>query len=184
VSAVPTMPGMPGRPRPLLRGTATALAVLALGAGLGACGTDAETTYADGWDGVCGDVGDALRTFRTAVSSAATVSPDDGDAAAAAGPTPAAVRSDLLEPAQALRTALAEQGQAAGRLDPPARWARWHAAELRRIAVRGRAIDVAVRRLGRGDADAPLLAVGGVGPSSVRAPADLRDRTPECTTLR
>jgi hypothetical protein len=176
---------MPGRPRPLLRGIAAPLAVLALGAGLGACGSDAETTYATGWDDVCGDVGGAMRTFRTAVSSAATVSPDRGDAAAVAGPTPAAVRGDLLEPARALRERLGEVSQAAARLDPPARWSAWHAAELRRLAVRARSVDSGVRRLARGDADAlPLLSIGGIGPSAARAPSDLRDRTPDCTVLR
>lgn len=179
------MPGVHGRSRHPFRGLAAGLAVLTLAAGLGGCGTDAETTYASDWDDVCTGVGDALRTFRTAVSSAATVSTDGGDAAAIAGPTPEAVRGDLLEPAQALRTAMATQFAAAGRLEAPARWKAWQAAEVRDLARRARSIDTAVERLGRGDADAlPLLSVGGVGPASARAPADLRDRTPECTTMR
>lgn len=179
------MPGVHGRPRPLLRGFAAVLATVTLGAGLGACGSDAETTYASDWDEVCTGVGDALREFRTAVSSAAAVSPDAGDAAAIAGPAPEAVRDHLLEPAEALRTTLAEQFAAAGRLEAPPRWSTWQASEVRELARRSRSLDAAVRRLARGDAEAlPLLSVGGVGPSSARAPSDLRDRTPACTTMR
>lgn len=182
---IPTMPGVHGRPRPQLRGIAATLAVVALGAGVGACGTDAEATYAADWDEVCVGVGDALREFRTAVSSAATVSPDGGDAAAIAGPSPEAVRDDLLEPARALRTAMAEQFAAAGRLKAPARWSTWQATEVRELARRARSIDTAVGRLARGDADAlPLLSIGGVGPASAGAPSALRDQTPECTTMR
>jgi hypothetical protein len=178
------MPGRPSRPHARRIGALAAL-VLACGGGLAACGQDAETTYADGWDDVCRAVGGAMGDFRTAVSSAAVESPDAGDAQVARGATPAAVTGDLLKPARALQEDLAEQARAARALDPPPEWAAWHARELRELAVRLRSVDDGVRRIGRGDADAlPLLAVGSIGPASVRAPAALRDRTPECTVLR
>ncbi len=161
------------------------LAVLATGTGLAACGSDQESTYADGWDSVCRGVGGALSTFRTDASTAATTSPDAGDAEVIAGTRAASVSADLLAPAKALQTALDRQFDAARRLDPPSRWAAWHATELRTIAARRSAVADGVRRLQGGDPDAlPLLAVGSVGPSAVDAPADLRDKTPDCTVLR
>ncbi|MDO9407509.1 hypothetical protein [Patulibacter sp.] len=177
---------MSGRPsRPSLRRIGVVLAVLACSGGLVACGSDAETTYADGWDNACGDVGDAVSAFRTAVSSAATDSPDAGDAQAVRGPSSAAVRADLLAPAVALRRDLAEVAGEVRALDPPERWATWHGRELQQLAVRLRSVDAGVARLRRGDPDAlPLLAVGSIGPASVRAPDSLRARTPECTVLR
>lgn len=174
------------RPVVLARRT---LAVVLVGAaatgGLSACGTDERVAYADGWDEVCRGVGGALSTFRTAVSSAATDSPDAGDDAVADGADPAAVAAELGKPAVALAKELAALQDDVDALDPPEDWAAWHAAEVRRLAVRLRTVDAGVARLGRGDAEATaLLAIGGVGPSDVRAPAKLRDRTPECTTLR
>lgn len=186
MTGVPTMPGMPGRPsRPSRRRIGVVLAVLACGGGLAACGSDAETTYVDGWDEACSDVGDAVSAFRTAVSSAATDSPDAGDAQAVRGPSPAAVRGDLLEPAVDLRRDLAAVAGEVRALTPPERWAAWHGREVQRLTLRLRTVDRGVARLRAGDPDAlPLLAVGSIGPSSVRAPAGLRDRTPECTVLR
>lgn len=185
MSRVPTIPRMPGPlALPARRALAVALAAAAVG-GLAACGTDERTAYADGWDGICGDVGGAASTFRTAVSSASTDSPDPGDAAVAAGPVAGQVTADLRKPAAAYAKALGALRDEAAALDPPDRWAAWHAGELRELDVRLRIVGDGVTRLGRGDADAlPLLAVGSIGPSSVRAPADLRDRTPECTALR
>ena len=183
MTRLPTILRMPAS---AVRRTALALLVgVAVGGGLSACGTDDETAYADGWDGVCSQVGEALSTFRTAAASAATVSPDGGDAAVADGPTPAAVRTDLGRAAASLRRDLTALVGEARELDPPERWADWHAAELPRLDARLGTVDGAVRRLQAGDADAlPLLAIGGVGPASVRAPEALRDRTPACTTLR
>jgi hypothetical protein len=175
---------MPGRPT-LRRGGLAVLLAVAAAAGLTACGTDETTAYADGWDGVCEDVGSALGTFRTAVSTAATTSPDAGDDAVAGGPDPAAVTTDLLAPAVSLEKELQVARRTATELRPPDRWAAWHRAEAAQLVVRLRTVDAGVRRLREGDADAlPLLAVGGFGPSSVHAPAGLRDRTPECTALR
>lgn len=183
MTPVPTILRMPA---PAVRRTALALLVaLAAGGGLVACGPDDETAYADGWDDICRDVGEALSTFRTAAASAATVSPDGGDDAVAAGPSSAAVRTDLGRAAASLQRDLTDVVGAARELDPPVRWSAWHTAELPRLDARLRTVDGAVRRLQAGDPDAlPLLAIGGVGPASVRAPAALRDRTPECSTLR
>jgi hypothetical protein len=177
---------MPDRPALLARRTLALALVAAAGAGgLSACGTDERTAYADGWDAVCRDVGGALSTFRTAVSSAATDSPDAGDAAVVGGTAAAGVTADLRRPAAALAEDLAAVRDDVDALDPPEEWAAWHAAEVRRLAVRLRTVDAGVARLGRGDAGATvLLAIGSVGPSAVEAPATLRDRTPECTTLR
>lgn len=177
---------MPRRPALIARRTlAVALAAAAAAGGLTACGTDERTAYADGWDEACRDVGGALSTFRTAVSSAATDSPDAGDTAVADGTAAAAVIADLRRPAAALAKDLAAVHDDVSELDPPEDWAAWHAGEVRRLAVRLRTVDAGVARLGRGDADATvLLAIGNVGPSAVEAPAGLRDRTPECTTLR
>ena len=94
-------------------------------------------------------------------------------------------RNEAEAQVRSLRRDLTASVDAARELDPPARWADWHRAELPRLDARLRTVDGAVRRLGSGDADAlPLLAIGGVGPASVRAPEALRDRTPECSTLR
>ncbi|MEV4422432.1 hypothetical protein AB0L40_21020 [Patulibacter sp. NPDC049589] len=178
---------MPGRQSRLpRRRIVVALAVAAVaGGGLAGCGTDETTAYADGWDGVCKGVGGALSTFRTEVSSAATTSPDAGDASVAAGPSAAAVTADLAAPARELQASLAEQADAAGKLDAPSRWATWNAGAIRQLAVRLKVVDDGVRRLQQGDADAlALLAVGSVGPSSTAAPAKLRDKTPGCTALR
>lgn len=186
MTRVPTMPGMPGRLlRPSRRRIAVLLTVAACTGGLVACGTDTETAYVDGWDEICRDVGSDVSAFRTAVSSAATDSPDAGDEAVAQGPSPQAVTADLLAPAVALRGDLGDRVDAVRALEPPERWAAWHARELRELSARLRSVDGGVARLRRGDADAlPLMAVGSIGPSSVRAPAGLRDRTPECTVLR
>lgn len=177
---------MPRRPAPpARRALVVVLAVAAAAGGLSACGTDERTAYAEGWDEVCRGVGGALSTFRTSVSSAATDSPDTGDDAVTGGPADAGVTADLAEPAAALAKDLSALPEDVAALDPPEEWATWHAAEVRRLAVRLRTVDAGVARLGRGDAGAtPLLAIGGVGPSAVQAPAKLRDRTPECTSLR
>lgn len=180
------MPGMPGRPpAPPRRRIAVLLAAVACAGGLGACGSDPETTYAEGWDDVCRGIGAAVSDFRTAVSSAATVSPDPGDEQVARGPAATAVINDLAAPAEALQEDLAAQVGEARVLQPPERWVAWHGREMRELDVRLRSVRSGVQRLRRGDPDAlPLLAVGSIGPAAVRAPAALRDRTPECTTLR
>lgn len=183
VTGRPTIPGMlaPSAGRAL----AVLLASVAAGGVLAACGTDEEAAYVDGWDAVCRDVGESLSDFRTAASSAATVSPDGGDAAVAAGPAPSAVTSDLGAASASLRADLQDAVAPTRELRPPLRWRTWHGEELRRLQVRLRTVEAGARRLRAGDPDAlPLLAIGGVGPSSVRAPASLRDRTPECTALR
>jgi hypothetical protein len=161
------------------------LVVLAACTGLTACGSDQESTYADGWDSVCRGVGGALSTFRTDASTAATSSPDAGDAEVLAGTRAAAVSADLIAPAKALQAALERQFDSARRLDPPKDWASWHATELRTLAARRSAVADGVRRLQGGDPDAlPLLAVGSVGPADVDAPEDLRNKTPDCTVMR
>lgn len=177
------MAGMPRRlPTP-------SRAVLALGlvAALGAtgCGTTAEEDYAEGWNGVCRDVASAMSAFRTDVSTAATTSPDAGDAAVASGLRPDAVVDDIAVPARKLTRALRAPLRDAERLDPPAAWRTWHARATRDLAARERAVADGVRRLQAGDAEAlPLLALGGVGPASTSAPAALRDQTPDCTVQR
>lgn len=177
---------MAGMPRPF-RTPPRALLALGLVAALGAvgCGADPDQEYADGWNGVCRDVASAMSGFRTDVSSAATTSPDAGDAAVASGLRSAAVVDDLAVPARKLARALRAPLRDAEALDPPARWRAWHATATRDLAARERTVADGVRRLQTGDAEAlPLLALGGVGPASTRAPAALRDRTPDCTVQR
>lgn len=186
MSAVPTIPGVPSRTaRPARRALAVLLTAAAVASGLSACGADERTAYAEGWDEVCRGVGGALSDFRTAVSSAATDSPDSGDEAVMRTTVAAEVAADLARPSAALVEELAALREDVGALDPPDEWATWHAGEVRRLAVRLRTVDEGAARLARGDAGGTvLLAIGGVGPSDVQAPAGLRDRTPDCTTLR
>jgi hypothetical protein len=178
------MAGMPRRlPLP-----SRALLALGLVAALGAAGCgagDPRDDYAERWDGICRDVASATAAFRTAASTAATTSPDAGDATVASGLRPADVASDLAVPARKLARALAGPLDRAADLEPPDEWRTWHARELRRLAARERSLAAGVTRLQAGDPDAlPLLAVGGVGPASTQAPAALRDRTPDCTIQR
>ena len=177
------MAGMLRRSSPAARGGLVLLLAAALGAA--GCGTDAREDYAAGWDAICSDVGQATATFRADVSSAATTSADAGDATVAAGLRPAAVAADLATPARKLDRALRGTVTAARELQATSEWAAWHAGAVRTLAVRVRAVDAAVAALQDGDPDDLAdTAIGSVGPADVRAPAGLRDRTPECTVLR
>ncbi|WP_210491947.1 hypothetical protein [Patulibacter sp. SYSU D01012] len=171
------------RSSPAARGGVALLVLAALGAA--GCGTDPRDDYAAGWDAICADVGAATATFRADVSAAAKTSADAGDATVARGLRPDAVAGDLATPARKLDRALRSTVDAARALDAPEEWASWHAGAVQRLTVRVRAVDDAVQRLQGGDPDALAgTAVGSVGPADVRAPAGLRDRTPECTVLR
>jgi hypothetical protein len=159
-----------------------ALGLVAVAAGLGVSGRgqDAGQRYATGWNAVCRDVSGAMSTFRTAVSSAVEV---DHDATERATPAEA-IRSHVATPARVLDVAVTRAFSNAADLEPTEAWRAWHASELGRLAARRSVLELGVQRLEVGDTQAlPLLAIGAVGPASVRAPAALRDRTPECTTL-
>jgi hypothetical protein len=175
----------------LMRGTTSsvrlgAVALLAAaGLGLSGCGSSASDDYAAGWNGICRDVGGAYKTFRSDVSTAAGQSPDAGDATVSAGLSRTAVAADLAKPTRKLERALQAPLARAAALHPPAEWSAWHAGAVRALAAQDRVITAGGQRLQAGDPDAiDAIALGGIGPASVSAPAALRDLTPDCTALQ
>lgn len=175
---------MPGVRPTLRRGTTvlTLAAVLAVG---GCGGGDVGDDYARGWDGICGNVSDAYRTFRSDASAAATRSQDPGNAAVAGGLSAPAVAADLAPAARKLQRTLREPLREAAKLQPPERWTAWNTRALRQVRRQERVLADGVRRLQTGDGDAlATLALGGIGPAAIDAPTDLRDRTPACTAQR
>lgn len=150
------------------------LALVLGGGGSGSDRGDDAATYAATWQDACA----ALRAdaTRTAAAIRTRTADAEGRSPAALRAAAAAVAGPYLD-----RTAAHLRTVAAAR--PPARWRRYHdavAPTLRAAQARATATATRVRR---GDVAALTgLDLGGLTGAASSAPADLRRRTPACTS--